>query len=370
MANLHSLLCARVYARRFGSSTFKYFFRHGASWPWKLVLAVVAMLSLNHGSPLLVPAAAVATDRETPPTVLENPLYYCDACVTTLEEFHWSMQDGLSSETRGRMGATGASAEVRLDMVKTGEHLCEPAQTPRMARYRADIVDGCHQLMSTNLRPLILEFTGAVPSEDVTHARTQSFCAAKLAVCTSAALGLPSVASFTKCPQCVLVVKDIWGMLNRFKECTPFPWTDGHDQTCSKQAKSDVWDVLERTCEGLILRYPAPHSARAVDVCIDLLSDHDASVADSVLRARKKLLLNKSSKRLPLASRLAEAPVSTFEEREALLSLASTLCIELSGMCAPEAFESAFYSTAASPWLMVRTAATSLSFFSLHETEH
>ena len=356
MPRLHSRASSvsiRCLTRGVGAETPFRFFGCWNLQSWRLLLAV-AMLAMAQQNPFGSPAAAVAAKGESP-TVLENPLYYCDACVATLEEFHWNMQDGLSAETRGQMGVSKASAEVRLDMVKAAEHLCKPAQTPRMSRYRADIVDGCNQLMSTNLRPLILEFTGAVPSEDVTHARTQSFCASKLAVCPGAELGLPSVTSFTQCPQCVLLVKDIWGMLNRFKQCTP-PLTDVNDRSCSKQARSDVWDVLERTCDGLVLRYPASHSAKAVDLCMDILSDHDTSIAENVLLARRKFVAEKSSISLPLASRLREAPMSTFEEREVVLSLTSTICINVSGLCAPDYFIDAFRSTAASPWLMVRNS--------------
>ena len=298
--------------------------------------------------------------------LIEDPFYYCDACVTTLEEFHWALQDGVTAQARQR-----ASTEMRLDMVDILGSLCDKwaAGSPaRVGRYREDIIDGCEQIAQTNSRPLILEFTGSVSLVSLLHERTNNFCVQKLGVCPAAS-GVASVVA-SECDQCVLIVKDMWGVVNRVRspsidiEESAKQQQSHATKAAAKRVRADVWDALERTCDGLVARYHDATRTGIADACSDFLADYDTDIVDAI-SAHRTSLLGLEATQVDLGQFDAPRGVPTGSKveddllREAVFGACYVTNICSASSTSDTEFTAAFQRIHASPWLAVRVCVCS-----------
>ena len=292
---------------------------------------------------------AAVHDREH--GIQEDPYYYCDACATTVEEFHAALQDDLDSRTRRSIGASGNS-EMRLDMVEILQRLCKQ----RLNRYRPDIVDGCNQIVASNHRPLILEFAAEVTSASLAHERTQRFCVQKLQVCPSASASaeayqaLPAESRKT-CGQCVLVMKDMLRTYSRWDQRLLRMSSDGQrQQDRARECRKAAWDTVERECDALPVRYGDSKFARScVDTCVDLVDEHDAELVDVLLRYGQ----DQHHETAPAGTDTdSDTPLDAEGLRRAAVR---NVCVEMETLCKTESqFEEAFESIPVSAWLRQR----------------
>jgi len=292
--------------------------------------------------------AAVLCLAEVSALVEESPHYYCDACVTTLEEFYWALQDETSTKTRRQVGASDSSSELRLDMVRMVEQLCHQ---PRMTTYRDDIKDGCSQITQSNFRPLILEFTGPTVSCELTHTKIDSFCAQRLGVCPKTAGRLQTLRAGSqpsKCSECVFAIKDTWNVLNRHDQSPQGDQNEG-PQKAAKRTKAQVWDAIERICDGIILRHGRRSEANDDD-CLDLVAEYDTEIASALIEGRR-MVQKIPSKPLSLPS-----PVASKAESSVLRNVTYDICVASTQYCSELDFASAFEDTLITPWLWVRGA--------------